>query len=108
MTTSNEPGYYEGGQFGIRIENVCITVEKPTANNFGGKKFLGFETVTMTPIKTDLINLKMLTEPEVAWVNDYHCVVRAKLLPLMKEHFPESVDFLMAATAEIHFEFDLS
>ena len=69
MTTSNEPGYYESGAFGIRIENVCITVEASTPHNFGNKKYCRFETVTMTPIKTNLIDLSMLTDDELNWVN---------------------------------------
>ncbi|CAN0157101.1 unnamed protein product, partial [Laminaria digitata] len=51
MTTSNEPGYYEDGEFGVRIENVCICVEKATAHNFAGKRSCTFETITMAPIQ---------------------------------------------------------
>ena len=47
MTISNEPGYYEDGGFGIRIENICVTVKKDTPNNFLGQTFLGFETVSL-------------------------------------------------------------
>ncbi len=98
MTISNEPGYYEDGAFGVRIENVCITVPRQTANNFGGKQYLGFETVTMTPIKTDLVNLDMLSDAELAWLNDYHATVREKLTPGVSEHFPEALDFLLRET----------
>lgn len=101
MTTSNEPGYYEDGQFGIRIENVCITVNKHTANNFGGKQFLGFETVTMTPIKKNLINIDQLTTDELQFVNEYHRTVREKLLPLMQAQFPEAVSYLLRETEEL-------
>ena len=98
MTTSNEPGYYESGAFGIRIENVCITAEASTPHNFGNKKYCRFETVTMTPIKTNLIDLSMLTDDELNWVNSYHAEVRTKLLAGMKEHFPQAVDYLMNNT----------
>ncbi len=47
MTISNEPGYYEDGHFGIRIENICVTVKKDTPNNFMDKTYVGFETVSM-------------------------------------------------------------
>ena len=47
MTVSNEPGYYEDGKFGIRIESVVLVREVKTPNNFGDKGFLGFENVTM-------------------------------------------------------------
>lgn len=98
MTTSNEPGYYESGAFGIRIENVCITVEADTPHNFNGRRYCKFETVTMTPIKTDLMDLSMLDDDEIRWVDDYHAEVRHKLLPGMREHFPEAVDYLLAET----------
>ena len=47
MTTSNEPGYYADGKFGIRIESIALVREVKTPNNFGDKGFLGFENVTM-------------------------------------------------------------
>jgi len=101
MTTSNEPGYYEEGAFGIRIENVCITVKAETQNNFGGKKFCAFETVTMTPIKTSLINLDMLNEAEKKWLNTYHAQVRAHLTPLVANMFPDALDYLVRETEPI-------
>jgi len=101
MTTSNEPGYYEDGAFGIRIENVCITVEKLTANHFGGRKFCCFETVTMTPISTSLINRDMLSPEEKCWLNTYHKECREKLLPGMQTHFPQAVSYLLNETEPI-------
>lgn len=47
MTVTNEPGYYEDGKYGIRIENVLLVKEANTPNNFGQKGYLGFENVTM-------------------------------------------------------------
>lgn len=98
MTTSNEPGYYEEGNFGIRIENVCIAVNAHTPHRFGGKDFCAFETVTMTPIKTSLVNASMLEDGELAWLNDYHAKVRRSLEPIMAKLFPESVEYLLAET----------
>lgn len=101
MTISNEPGYYEAGQFGIRIENLCVTRLSPTPNRFGGKNFVELETVTMVPIKTDLIEIGELTPQEIVWINDYHDQVRRNLMPLMLRHFPEAVDFLLQETAAL-------
>lgn len=101
MTISNEPGYYENGNFGIRIENICVSTCAKTPFNFGGKKFLQFEDLTLVPMKTDLINLDMMDNEELAWLNNYHTNVREKLLPLMRETFPESVDYLVAHTEAI-------
>jgi len=101
MTTSNEPGYYEEGAFGIRIENVCITVNANTPNKIGGKEFCALETVTMTPIKTSLVNLALLDDTELAWLNAYHDKVRTTLTPVMKDLFPESLEYLVAETAPL-------
>lgn len=98
MTISNEPGYYEDGAFGVRIENVCVTKVVDTQNNFNNKRYLGFENVTMVPMKKDLINVSMLTELELRWLNDYHQVVRQALLSQMQQTFPETVDYLMQET----------
>jgi len=47
MTVSNEPGYYEDGRYGIRIENIVLVREAKTPNNFGNQGYLGFEHVTL-------------------------------------------------------------
>ncbi|RRD88989.1 aminopeptidase P family protein [Conchiformibius steedae] len=79
MLTSNEPGLYRPEQWGIRIENLIITqaVAQPQESAFG--KFLCFETVTLCPIDTSLIDLALLDDGERDWLNGYHAEVRAKL-----------------------------
>ncbi|KAJ5759817.1 hypothetical protein N7520_006973 [Penicillium odoratum] len=72
---SDEPGYYEDGKFGIRIENIIMAREVKTPNNFGDKQWLGFEHVTMTPIGLNLIEPSLLSDSEIKWVNDYHSEV---------------------------------
>jgi Xaa-Pro aminopeptidase len=101
MTTSNEPGYYEDGNFGIRIENLCITEEKATQHRFLGQRFVGFDTVTMSPIATNLVDKQQLTQREVAWLNAYHAKVRALLTPYIADTFPESMDYLLERTEPI-------
>jgi Xaa-Pro aminopeptidase len=80
MITSNEPGIYRPGHWGIRIENLVLTrtVEQ---GEFG--EFLGFETLTLCPIDTRCIDLSLMRGDEVAWLNEYHRQVRARLLPLV-------------------------
>jgi len=101
MTISNEPGYYEDGAFGIRVESLCITVEAQTSHHFLGKTFCTFETVTMAPIQQKLMKLELLNDAEIAWLNDYHRIVRERLLPVIQERFPESVDYLIRETEPI-------
>jgi Xaa-Pro aminopeptidase len=60
MTLSNEPGYYEDGKFGIRLENIVLVCEVNTPNNFGDKGFLGFENVTMCVFACPLLSMQHL------------------------------------------------
>ena len=70
MIISNEPGYYEEGKYGIRIENILlVTKDKKTTNK---KITLMFETLTLAPISTDLIDKKILNHEEILWINSYH------------------------------------
>ena len=75
---SDEPGYYEDGNFGVRIENVIMVKETQTEHKFGDKPFLGFEHVTMVPMCRKLIDEKLLDERETEWLNAYHAEVREK------------------------------
>lgn len=76
MLTSNEPGFYKTGEYGIRIENLIVTTDAETTA-FG--RFLEFETVTLFPIDTQLIATQLLTKQEVNWLNEYHAKVYAEL-----------------------------
>ena len=80
MITTNEPGIYLEGQYGIRIENELLCVNK-AKNEFG--EFLGFETITYAPIDLDAINPKLLTQKEKEWLNNYHHMVYETLSPYM-------------------------
>jgi Xaa-Pro aminopeptidase len=70
--TITEPGYYEDGNFGIRIENIIMAHETSTNHKFGDKPWLGFEHVTMVPMCQKLIDPSLLTADEKQWLNDYH------------------------------------
>lgn len=69
---SNEPGYYEDGKYGIRIENMVLVKEVKAKYSFGDKPFLGFEYVTMVPYCRNLIDTKLLTSEEKEWLNTYN------------------------------------
>ncbi|MDB5505511.1 MAG: Xaa-Pro aminopeptidase [Devosia sp.] len=74
---SNEPGYYKDGFYGIRTENLLHVVESP----IGGGNYLEFETLTLVPIDTRLIDRSLLTPAETVWLNDYHQRVLAEVSP---------------------------
>ncbi|KAF8250174.1 putative Xaa-Pro aminopeptidase P [Wilcoxina mikolae CBS 423.85] len=78
MVISDEPGYYEDGNFGIRIENVIMVKEAKTEHQFGDKPYYGFEHVTMVPMCKKLTNEALLTPAEKKWLNDYHAEVYEK------------------------------
>ena len=59
MIVSNEPGYYEDGKFGIRIENLLVVKEAATPHRFGGISYLGFERLTFSPIQAKMISLEV-------------------------------------------------
>ena len=75
---SDEPGYYEDGKFGIRIENIIMVKEVETKHRFGDKPYFGFEHVTMVPMCRKLIDVSLLAEEEKRWLNEYHAEVLEK------------------------------
>jgi Xaa-Pro aminopeptidase len=82
MILSNEPGYYKAGDYGIRIENLVLVVEKPIEG--AEKEMLGFETLTFAPIDKRLIVADMLSKAERDWLDAYHADVLRILGPQLK------------------------
>jgi Xaa-Pro aminopeptidase len=99
MVLSNEPGYYEDGNFGIRIENLLeILYVKPEHNiqqkeeadapKSTEEKFLRFAKLTMIPIQKNLIDVNLMTEEELDWLDKYHAEVLEKVGPRLEEGSP--------------------
>jgi Xaa-Pro aminopeptidase len=95
MVISNEPGYYEDGKYGIRVENLMEVmyvkpehnvekVEGDDAPKSTEKKFLKFKKLTMIPMQNNLIDLDMMTKTELDWVDAYHQEVLANISPLLE------------------------
>ncbi|WP_029905513.1 aminopeptidase P family protein [Prevotella sp. 10(H)] len=82
MVTSNEPGLYRAGQYGIRTENLILT-QHETTTEFGD--FYSFKTLTLCPIDTTPVIKEMLTAEEISWLNEYHKFVYDRLSPLLTE-----------------------
>jgi len=93
MILSNEPGYYETGAYGIRIENLVAVVESEIAPDF-----LGFETLTYAPIDTRLVAPDLLTPEERGWLNAYHAEVARRVAGQLDA---EDSAWLARATAPI-------
>ena len=96
MILSNEPGYYKAGQWGIRIETLVIV--EPRAIAGAERKMLGFETITLAPIALALVDARLLSAGEVAWLNAYHARVRKVLTPLVDKG---AKAWLRAATGKV-------
>ncbi|MEG1869911.1 MAG: aminopeptidase P family protein [Oscillospiraceae bacterium] len=82
MVVSIEPGYYEQGSHGIRIENV-VYVTKDTRTEYG--QFYRFETLTRVPLDTDCLEISLLNDDEINWLNSYHQKVYQDLAPLVSD-----------------------
>lgn len=80
MITSNEPGLYLEGRYGIRLENLIVTVPA-METEFG--RFYKFDTMTLFPFDTALMQTEIMTDAEIEWVNAYHAEVRRRLTPLL-------------------------
>ena len=81
MVTSNEPGIYKTGEYGIRTENLLLCV--PACSNEEWGEFYKFESLTLFPYDTTLMDMDMLSREEVKQVNDYHAMVCERLRPLL-------------------------
>ena len=89
MITSDEPGVYIEGEFGIRIESEILCVKKE-----GSKR--GFKVITLVPLERDAIMPELLTEKERTWLNDYHARVYSEISPYLTS---EEAEWLQKETA---------
>lgn len=95
MITTNEPGIYVDGSYGIRIENE-IVAKKGIKNEYG--QFMYFETITYAPIDLDGIDIKYMNKDEITYLNKYHKLVYEKISPYLTE---EEKSWLKEYTREI-------
>lgn len=76
MVTSDEPGLYLSDRYGIRCENLVLTVG---AGDTEHGRFLKFEVLSLFPFDRTLLDLSILTDAEIMWLNDYHRKVWSEL-----------------------------
>ena len=95
MITSNEPGLYRAGEYGIRHENLILTVPA-CETEFG--RFYQFETLTLFPFDKRALDMTILQPHEIAWLNDYHRMVYDKLKSSLTM---EECEWLREATSAI-------
>ncbi|OII72120.1 aminopeptidase [Cryptosporidium ubiquitum] len=101
---SIEPGYYEEGKYGIRIENLAEIVEAEIENGYKKmNKFLKFSPLTFAPIQKEMIDVSMLSDDELDWLNWYHSRTLESLEPLVDDD-PEFLRWLVQECSPINRE----
>lgn len=95
MLTSDEPGMYFAGRFGVRTENI-LEVVKEEENEYG--TFLGFRHLTWVPIDREALDKRFLSAEDVQRINAYHSKVREKIMPFMER---DEQSWLLEATKEL-------
>ena len=96
MILSNEPGYYREGAYGIRIENLIVTIPAPKGPD--NRDMLAFETLTHVPLDRRLIDLDLLSRTERDWIDTYHAATVRLIAPLVEG---AARDWLLAACAPL-------
>jgi Xaa-Pro aminopeptidase len=81
MITSIEPGLYRTARWGVRIENLVLSVASATAEADAFGEMLEFETLTLCPIDTRCVDRTLLRPDEIEWLDTYHATVRERLAP---------------------------
>ncbi len=95
MITSNEPGLYLEGRYGIRLENLIVT-NVAMDTEFG--RFLKFDTMTLFPFDRNLMQTEIMTDSEIEWINSYHAEVRRRLVPHLTK---EEAEWIIGKTEPI-------
>lgn len=88
-----EPGYYEDGLFGVRVENDILCEWADTPYNFLDRKFCKFESLTLVPFDRNLMNTALLSPSEIEFIDNYHAKCREVLYPDLDKAEREWLDF---------------
>ena len=115
-TFSDEPGYYEAGMGGVRLETVLLVVKKPglrySKKDYGS--FLGFEPICLVPFEPKLMDLSLMSDAQIDWLNNYNRMIREKVGPVLKEqnkkrYIPRCLEMTRSVAFEMFkFETELS
>ncbi|XP_061176381.1 xaa-Pro aminopeptidase ApepP-like [Saccostrea echinata] len=98
---SDEPGYYEDGSFGVRIESILMVKKVELKYKFSDSEFLEFETITLVPFEPNLIEYDMLSRDQIDWINSFHEKVQKTIGPILMNSDREAYDWLERRTKSI-------
>lgn len=96
MVTSNEPGIYRAGEYGIRLENAILVCDDGSSS-YGN--FYSFDTLTLFPFDIRSIDSSLFSNEELEWINNYHRKVFEELSPRLNE---DETAWLKEKTSEIY------
>ena len=83
---SDEPGIYRANEYGIRIENLIAVRESNNLDTHTtGETFYEFETLTLCPYDTNMMDFSRMSTEEIQWINNYHAWVYAEIAPLLSK-----------------------
>ncbi|XP_041463043.1 xaa-Pro aminopeptidase 1-like isoform X1 [Lytechinus variegatus] len=92
MFFSDEPGYYEDGEFGIRIENVMFAKEATTQHKFNDYTYMTFEMISLVPFEPTLIDFSLMTMKQIEWYNAYNERIKNEIKPSLTTRGKEWVE----------------
>ncbi|KAL3884061.1 hypothetical protein ACJMK2_030284 [Sinanodonta woodiana] len=102
LSVHEEPGYYQPDKFGIRIENIVMVTSVNTTHKMEGQNFLGFEHITLVPYEPNLIDVSMLSDKHIEYLNSYHKLIQERVgKELKNQQLNEAYDWMMLKTATI-------
>ncbi|XP_022089810.1 xaa-Pro aminopeptidase 1-like isoform X2 [Acanthaster planci] len=103
---SDEPGYYEDGSFGIRIENIVRTVPADVEHDFGGHQYMTFKMISLVPLEPNLIDFSMFNNKQLEYYNNYNKRVRDEIGP-RSELTEAGKAWMMSKTEPVEYTFKL-
>ncbi|XP_070568028.1 xaa-Pro aminopeptidase 1-like [Ptychodera flava] len=106
MFASDEPGYYEDNDFGVRLETVVMVINADTPNNFGDMKYYTFEPVAFVPFEPKLIKYEMMSLDQLNWLNEYHQKIREKIGPRLRQKNQDAYDWMIRQTEAVPVPYD--
>lgn len=106
MIQSDEPGYYETGKFGIRLETDIEVVAADTPYHYLNRTYLTFAALTWVPFETNLIDPCILTNAQVDWLNKYNKMTREKVGPLLQKD-KDVYEYFLAKTAPFKYMYEV-
>lgn len=105
MFFSDEPGYYEDGSFGLRLENDMIVVPATTDHQFSTYEYMTFEMLSLVPFDPNLIDITLLSPAQIDWYNAYNQRIRDEIGPHLSER---AKSWMESMTIPIAYEFSPS